>query len=142
MSNKAESTINERLKILMEVLGTNPAKLSRILDTSDSTVRNYIYRDTKPGYDVIEKLYRSFRHINLYWLFGEQGEPLLASPPAGATGSVTASKKITRSLVVGNAANATQNQAGDSDKDVLIEQLRSQLADKERTIQILLGQKP
>jgi len=126
----------------MQALGVTPASLAKVLDTSDSTVRNYIYRDTKPGYDVLEKLYRSFRHINLPWLFGEPGEPLLTD--VAEPGAVYQTpKKISRSLVVGNQSGgtATQNQGADAskEKDVLIEQLRSQLADKERTIQILLN---
>jgi transcriptional regulator with XRE-family HTH domain len=151
VSNNAENTINERLKILIQALGITPAALSKILGASDSTVRNYIYRDTKPGYEVLEKLYRSFRHINLPWLFGEPGEPLLTD--AGeAAGAVSNNRKFSRSLIVGHQSGgtATQNQGTSASEQAAMQRelefLRSQvadrertIADKERTIQILLN---
>jgi transcriptional regulator with XRE-family HTH domain len=143
-----QSTINERLKILIDALGTNPNALARILGISASTLRNYTDRDSKPGYEVIEKLYHSFKHISLPWLFGEPGQPLLTGIAEDAAIHQT-NKKISRSQVIGSVggnAITTQNQGlGASEQAAMqreLELLRSQLADKERTIQILLGQRP
>ena len=130
----------------MKALDTNPATLARILEASDSTVRNYIYRETKPGYEVLEKLYRSFRHINLPWLFGEPGEPLLT----GAGGAVSNNKNFRNSQAIGhvgrdaiNNRDVTHNHDASARKLAAatreIELLKEQLADKERTIQILLS---
>jgi transcriptional regulator with XRE-family HTH domain len=134
--------VNERLKILMQELGLTPAALSKIVGASDSTVRNYLYRDTKPGYEVLEKLYRSFRHINLPWLFGEPGSPLISE--VAESGAVyQTNKKFKSSQVIGKVAgNSSQHQGSSNDQAAMqreIELLRSQLADKERTIQILMG---
>jgi transcriptional regulator with XRE-family HTH domain len=145
MSSKTESTINERLKILMNALGANPSAFAKVLDLSDSTVRNYIYRDTKPGYEVLEKLYRSFRHINLEWLFGGTGEPLLTDLDKPAATHQRA-KNFTGNNVGVNHGNAIQTQhAADAANCLqqleaakqLAEQLQSQLRDKERIIQLL-----
>lgn len=94
---------------------------------------------------MLEKLHHSFKQVNLYWLFGDPGEPLLtgaSEPPA----IYQTQKKNSRSLVVGHVAgNATQNQGASANEAALqreLELLRSQLADKERTIQILLNQLP
>jgi transcriptional regulator with XRE-family HTH domain len=139
-----QTTINERLKILVEVLGTNQNALAVMLGLSPSTFRNYTDRESKPGYEVLERLYHSFKHINLYWLFGEPGEPLLQNSPE-VTGTVPNTRKISRSMVVGNVSgNATQNQGSTAGDQTAMERenelLRAQLADKERTIQILLNQ--
>lgn len=82
-----QSTINERLKIIVEALGTNQNALAVMLGLSPSTFRNYTDRESKPGYEVLEKLYHSFKHINLYWLFGEPGEPLLGDGNSGVNES-------------------------------------------------------
>jgi transcriptional regulator with XRE-family HTH domain len=140
-----ESTINERLKVLLDALGTNPNALAKILGVGQSTVRNYLDRESKPGYEVLEKLYHSFEGINLPWLFGSPGEPLLPNA-AEAPDSVSSTKKISRSMIVGNVAgNATQNHGISANEAAMqreLELLRAQLADKERTIQILLSLQP
>jgi transcriptional regulator with XRE-family HTH domain len=138
-----QTTINERLKILFAALGVKPAQMARVLGVSPSTLHNYTDRESKPGYEVLEKLYSSFEEINLNWLFGGAGEPLLRGA-AEADGSVSNNKKFSRSMVVGHVAgNATQNQGASANEAAMqreLELMRSQLADKERTIQILLNQ--
>jgi transcriptional regulator with XRE-family HTH domain len=101
-----ESTINERLKILVNALGTNVGALARVVGVSDSTMRNYIDRESKPGYEVIEKLYHSFKHINLPWLFGEPGEPLL--PGVNSALTTISAKKNKGSVIGTNHSPLTQ----------------------------------
>jgi transcriptional regulator with XRE-family HTH domain len=101
-----QSTVNERLKILVDALGTNPGALSKILGISPSTLRNYLDRDSKPGYEVIEKLYNSFKHINLLWLFGEPGEPLL--PGVNSALTTISAKKNKGSVIGTNHSPLTQ----------------------------------
>jgi transcriptional regulator with XRE-family HTH domain len=108
-----ENTVNERLKILMNALHMNAEAFGKVLGVSGSTVRNYFDegRKSKPGYEVLEKLYRSFENINLLWLFGDPGEPLLpksgeASGPRGIN-----QKNISGGQAIGvNHGTATQNQ--------------------------------
>lgn len=127
----------------MNALGTNPAALSRILGISDSTVRNYTDRTSKPGYEVLEKLYRSFKRINLPWLFGEPGEPLL--PEQSSERELLIVQKENQGNVIGTnhgTVTHTHNTVADCEKDLKIaqtkvEHLTSQLQDKERIIQLL-----
>lgn len=141
-----QTTINERLKILVDALGTNQNALAVMLGLSPSTFRNYTDRESKPGYEVLEKLYHSFKHINLYWLFGEPGEPLLpnAAEPTAPYGTA---KKISRAIVVGGnvGGSATNNQGASANEQALqreVELLRSQVADKDEIISLLKRQLP
>lgn len=144
-----QGTVNERLKILINALGTNPGALSRMLGISASTLRNYTDRESKPGYEVIEKLYHSFKHINLPWLFGDPGEPLITEEASSQSSTITAHKNkgniqsnagshntITNNVKLDNC----QRDLATAQKEIAL--LTSQLADKERTIQILLKQNP
>ena len=130
----------------MQALNMTPAALSKVLGASDSTVRNYLYRDTKPGYEVLEKLYHSFRHINLPWLFGEPGEPLLSGVAEDAPIYQTAKNnrggqmigRVGRDSIVNHGANAAEQTKMEQELTFL----RAQVAEKERTIQILLKTLP
>lgn len=137
-----QSTVNERLKILMEELGLNPNSLSRILGISPSTLRNYTERESKPGYDVLEKLYHSFKHINLPWLFGEPGAPLLSTAAElGVSYQVLKKNKGntagvntgTMSQQVGTDANLKREL--DMAQQTIV-QLQSQLRDKDHIIEL------
>jgi hypothetical protein len=158
-----ETTVNERLKILMNALHLSPTAFAKVLGVSGSTVRNYFdsERNTKPGYEVLEKLYHSFGHINLPWLFGAPGSPLVAdkletgttqtgnSNQAG-TGNKQTIKGNNVGIQNGGAVHQYKSKLpvqaeGIDDVEMLktlVQQLRSQLDDKERTIQILLTQLP
>jgi transcriptional regulator with XRE-family HTH domain len=140
-----QSTVNERLKILMEDLGMNPNSLSRTLGISPSTLRNYTDRDSKPGYEVLEKLYHSFKHINLYWLFGEPGKPLFAADESIA--NYQASEKNSGNIIGTNNGTATVNQLADCEKDLRnarekIALLSSQLEVQTKYIKLLEAQQP
>jgi transcriptional regulator with XRE-family HTH domain len=153
-----ESTVNERLKILMNALNLSPAAFAKVLGVSGSTVRNYFdsERNTKPGYEVLEKLYNSFGHINLPWLFGAPGSPLIVDKlevSTTQTGNFNQASTNNTQKVKGSKNNVqnnngdhatiTNNLVDDCRRDLKaanekISLLTSQLADKERTIQILM----
>jgi hypothetical protein len=93
---------------------------------------------TKPGYEVLEKLYRSFRHINLEWLFGGTGEPLLTDINKPAA-TLKRANNFTGNNVGVNHGQTTQTQhTADATNCLqqleaakqLAEQLQSQLPDK------------
>jgi transcriptional regulator with XRE-family HTH domain len=155
-----ENTVNERLKILMGALNLTPAAFAKVLGVSGSTVRNYFdsERNTKPGYEVLEKLYHSFGHINLPWLFGAPGAPLVDNKSEASTIQTGSFNQTGNNIqkVKGNKNNVQTNNGDhatitnnvkldDCQRELKvasekIELLTSQLADKERTIQILLKQ--
>jgi transcriptional regulator with XRE-family HTH domain len=133
-----QGTVNERLKILIDALGTNPSALSRMLGISPSTLRNYTDRESKPGYEVIEKLYHSFKHINLPWLFGASGEPLLTEEAGSQSSTITSHKNKGNIQSNAGSHNTITNNVKleDCQRDLAAaksesELLREQLASKE-----------
>jgi transcriptional regulator with XRE-family HTH domain len=138
-----QSTINERLKILFETLGVKSAQMARTLGISPSTLHNYTdpERESKPGYEVLEKLYSSFEDINLHWLFGGGGEPLLSMTAEQRVEYRTQKKNVGNTIGTNNGtAQMHYSTVADCEKDLRTAQmeialLHSQLADRERLIE-------
>ncbi len=79
-------------------------QLARTLDISDTNIRNYITRDSKPSSDVMERLVRSFPNLNTVWLITGEGEPFKDnSAPAQISG-----KKNTVNVSGTNIGTANQ----------------------------------
>jgi hypothetical protein len=74
-----ESTINQRLKILIDALNLKVRTFSQELEVSEATTRNYLDRGSKPGAEYLEKVYTHFPSVNLTWLITGVGEPLLST---------------------------------------------------------------
>ncbi|UOR06487.1 helix-turn-helix transcriptional regulator [Hymenobacter aerilatus] len=136
-----ENTINQRLKILIEALDLKTGSFSRALGVSETNVRNYIERGSKPSSDFLEKLIRHFEHINSTWLLTGQGEMFLNEQ---RTTQIKHTAKNSGQAVITNHGNATMHytKVADCEKDLLVAQkeielLRSHLQDKERIIQLL-----
>jgi hypothetical protein len=81
----SESTINQRLKILIETLGLKVGAFSRALGVSETSTRNYTDRSSKPGADYLEKIAIHFNQVNLTWLITGEGEPLLTGGDSQAS---------------------------------------------------------
>lgn len=77
-----ETTINQRLKYLIEILGLKVSAFSRELGVSETSTRNYTDRTTKPGADYLEKVANHFKQVNMTWLLTGNGNPLLAASDA------------------------------------------------------------
>jgi hypothetical protein len=145
-----QTTINQRLKFLVESLAKSTREFSGLISESPTTTHNYTgKRNAEPRADYLSKVLLHFGHIDARWLMTGEGEPFLPNPTSTETNSATLSKNknFSRSQVIGsNAGSATQNLTSPpADLTALQrenELLRSQLADKERTIQILLKQQP
>lgn len=141
-----QTTVGQRIKFLLDHFQLSARKFSREIGVAENNTQNYLPPSSRePGSKYLELIMLRFESINPGWLLTGQGEPFLYTDKAESNNSTSHNKKISRSLVVGHVAgNATQNQGSEalSDKDALIEQLRSQLADKERMIQLLLSHQP
>lgn len=136
-----QSTINQRLNFLSEKLASSTRAFGLAIGDNSSNTHKYIHGTTRPSPEYLEKVVLRFREVNAFWLLTGEGEAFLPGVVEPGTVHQT-SRKISRSLVVGHQSggSATQNQGDASnDKDVLIATLNAQLADKERTIQILLN---
>lgn len=142
----SQLTINERIKFLIENSGLSVRAFSTAIGATDTNTRNYIDRGSKPNSEFLEKLLRRFDNTNPTWLLLGEGEPFLSTDPRTPSTNLDA-KKISRSQVqlVGANKGSMSIAAADLEKDLAtarkeIALLTSQLADKERTIQILMKQ--
>jgi hypothetical protein len=144
----SELTMSERLKFLLSALNLKIGPFARTMGVSDTNVRNYLDRGSKPSSEFLETLILNFDTINPAWLLTGKGEPFL-SPPTENPPLTANTKKISRSQVIGSVGgdvhqntldplSAEQHAALQRE----IELLRSQLNDKERIIQLLLNQQP
>jgi predicted transcriptional regulator len=77
MSGQTEETINDRLRFLLGLFNMKAGQFSRELGISETTVRNYVDRTSKPSSDVIEKIVKRYTNVNLEWLVTGLGPPLL-----------------------------------------------------------------
>jgi DNA-binding transcriptional regulator YiaG len=142
-----QDTIGQRLKFLMESLDLKVRTFASALDVSETNIRNYISRDSKPSSDIIERIVRQYPHVNTFWLITGDGEPFL-SPTHESGQSTSNNQKFFRSPVIGaNQGTANQQQYNNSTAEsdetktrlVLaekeIEHLRAQLAMKDALIE-------
>ena len=140
-----QNTINERLKFVIEELGMSARAFSLALGVPDSNTRNYLDKGTKLNSEYIEKMLLQFSSINPTWFLTGNGEPFVGESSNSGEPRAAYQKNISGIAQTGNNSKATQNNItlDDCKKDLQSAQekialLTSQLADKERTIQILL----
>ena len=86
----AQTTINERLKILIDSLGMSARAFSTAIGSGDTNTRNYLDRGSKPGAEYLEKIVRRFESVNSVWLLTGEGEPFL--PGTQPTQNVSTNK--------------------------------------------------
>ena len=132
-----QDTIGQRINFLMNAQNLSIRKFARLLDVSDTNIRNYINRDSKPSSDVLEKLMQTFESINPMWLLTGKGEPFTT----GATMNTSSTAHIKKStgIAINNINNGTalQNISLEDCKRNLIaaeselQQLKAQLANEE-----------
>jgi transcriptional regulator with XRE-family HTH domain len=104
----SETTINQRLKFLLGALNMKAPAFARAIGVSETTFRNYIDRDSKPGTEVIEKIANSFESVNIAWLVTGKGEPL-PNKPNGAEINSTVSGDQSSVTNIGQSIGGTLN---------------------------------
>ncbi|MEG1794745.1 MAG: hypothetical protein RSF94_02540 [Rikenellaceae bacterium] len=68
-------TINERISLLIKLLGLNNNSFAKALGVNPTVTFNVISgRNTKPSYDLLEKIVFTYDNINTEWLLKEIGE--------------------------------------------------------------------
>lgn len=135
----AENTVNQRLKFLMDALGMKAGAFSRALGISETNIRNYTDRTSKPGFEALEKIALTFKQVNLAWLVTGEGEPLLTDTTSDQ--STTTNAKKNSGNIQNNAGNAqvTNNiKLEECQRD--LEAIRKDAAAYQREIALLQGQ--
>ena len=139
-------TINQRLKILIEKVSPNAKVFSETIEESPATTHNYIgKRQTEPRAQYLSKVLSHFADVDARWLMTGQGD-VFTSQEAEEQANHQPSKKNSGNIVGSITGGKNQfTTLADCAKDnenlrTQLEQLKSQLGDKERTIQILLKQ--
>lgn len=76
MTTDTLNTPSERLKIICETYyGGNKSKMGKALEVSYQNINNYIEKGKKPSFEVIQKVYETFRdRISPSWLILGEGE--------------------------------------------------------------------
>lgn len=68
-------TINERIELIIKELGLNNNSFAKKLNVSRTVTFNITGgRNTKPSYDLLEKILFAFDNINAEWLLRGNGE--------------------------------------------------------------------
>jgi transcriptional regulator with XRE-family HTH domain len=132
----AQETIGQRLKFLMDSLNLKVRTLASALDVSETNIRNYITKDSKPSSDILERIVQQYPQVHALWLLTGNGEPFIL--PANENNQTTAhAEKFFRSPVVGtNHGTAYQeNNATPAAADV--EALKTKLALAEKEVEHL-----
>ncbi len=106
---------------------------SRALGVSETTVRNYLDRNSKPSSDILEKISNTFNQVNLTWLITGKGEPLLQSTSTTAN---TANIKNNSGIGINNGSATITLEACQRE----LENMRRDAASYQREIELLKGQ--
>ena len=143
-----QATINQRLKFLIGKLGLTAKAFSEAIEESPTTTHNYISeRNAEPRARYLSKTLSHFAHIDARWLMTGDGD-VFTSQVTEEQANHQPSKKNSGNIVGSITGGKNQfTTLADCAKDnenlrTQLEQLKSQLNDKERTIQILLKQQP
>lgn len=146
-----EKPINQRIKFLLEKLNLSARDFSRAVGVPDNNTQNYLEpRFAQPKAEYLERIVHHFGSINPNWLLTGQGAPFLPNSTPSSDSHNISAKNFQGNITGTNHGSMTQSVGTtttlpDCEKDLTaahekIALLTSQLADKERTIQILLKQ--
>ncbi|TGE20900.1 helix-turn-helix domain-containing protein [Hymenobacter metallicola] len=142
----SESSLNQRIRLLIAALRLSTRGFSTLLGVSDATVRNYVRLDTKPTAPFLTRMMEKVAGLSAEWLLTGQG-PMFKNPAedvliVGQTTTQAAQQQAEQldahhhfyaiGLAHGQQACATLAREN--------ELLRSQLRDKQELIDLLRAQ--
>lgn len=144
--------MSERLKVLIPALGLKVGTFARAMGVSDTNIRNYLDRGSKPSSEFLEKLIQNFDSINPTWLLTGNGEPLLTGGDSqvshirdnygNSVGSNNKGGKVTQHHTGATSPEERDTKLALAEKEIqhLREQLAAKdalLASKDETIAVL-----
>lgn len=136
----AQTTVNERLKFLIESLGVSARKFSELVGESYSNMNNYVSeRQSMPPASLLEKILIHFESINPKWLLTGQGEPFTGEAPTPPVNINNRKNKGPVQNNTGSHATITNNvKLEDCQRD--LEASKKEAAAYQREIALLEGQ--
>jgi hypothetical protein len=106
----AQTTVNERIKILVDSLGISVRAFSELVGESNSNVNNYIgERQSMPPVAFLEKIVYHIENINPKWLITGREEPFIGDGPTLPVKTKISGKKNAVNVAGANHGTATQN---------------------------------
>lgn len=74
-----ETTINERIRELVKLLGVSGSKFASMIGVPQTTISNILTRDTEPGYKILNAISNHIELLSSDWLLLGRGE-MFATP--------------------------------------------------------------
>lgn len=88
-------TINERISLLIKLLDLNNNSFAKTLNVNPTVTFNVISgRNTKPSYDLLEKIAFTFDNINTEWLLKGKGEVFTSGSKTVAPSNPNTKKSV------------------------------------------------
>jgi hypothetical protein len=137
-----QSSINQRIKFLIESIVISARAFSEIVGESPTNVHNYTgKRNSMPGADFLEKILSHFENVNPGWLVAGKGEPFLGDPRTGPTqtGNFNQSGTSNKQTIKGNKGNI-QTGDGSTMHNLTLADCQNDLEKAQREIEYLRGQ--
>lgn len=73
-SLQAKTSVGARIKELMFRLGKNQSSFGDSIGYSQTSIRNTITESTKPGFEMLAKILKTYPNVNEKWLVQGEGE--------------------------------------------------------------------
>lgn len=137
-----ETTINQRLKFLIEKLSPSVRAFSETIGESSGNTNNYIgSRQLAPKHEYLAKVLLHFSGINAHWLLTGQGEPFLLNVGNGTTqtGNFNHAGTSNKQTLKGNKGNI-QTGDGNTQNNLTLADCKNDLEKAQREIEYLRGQ--
>lgn len=69
------SDLNERIRLLIDLKGMQPSRFADEIGVQRSAISHIISGRNKPSVDLLQKIVRRFKEVNLNWIMGQGEEP-------------------------------------------------------------------
>jgi peptidoglycan hydrolase CwlO-like protein len=152
-----QTTINQRIKFLLEHYGLSARDFGRAIGAADNTTQNYLGpRETRPHADYIEKVLRHFESLDAKWFLTGEGQPFptessMSNEAPATNQKQSQNQKKNRGNITNNIGPTTysiddckkeceQLRAANHAFERLIDQLHNNIRDKDKLITILESQ--
>lgn len=134
-----ETTINQRLKFLIETLSVSVRAFSESIGESTGNTNNYIgSRQLAPKHEYLAKVLTHFSDVNAHWLLTGTGEPFKeGSTPTQNQTNISGSKNIVAS---GKGGKAILNNYTLADCEKERDTLRAERDSLAKQVELLHGQ--